>query len=81
MSPIFNNSSVKVNLTKAQVEAMITQAVRDSFPNFVADKISFNVTKQTDMGHEVSGTTFEGVDIVLKPSETRNSSYSDWDRD
>jgi hypothetical protein len=77
MNPIFNNSSVKVNLTKAQVEAMITQAVRASFPNFVADKISFNVSTQTDMRHQVSGTTFEGVDIVLKPSETRNPSYCD----
>jgi hypothetical protein len=78
MNPIFNNSPVKVNLTKAQVEAMIAQAVRDSFPNFVADQISFNVSTQTDMRHEVSGTTFDGVDIVLKPSEPRNSSY--WDR-
>ena len=78
MDPIFNNSPVKVNLTKAQVEAMITKAVRDSFPNFVADKTSFNVSTQTDMRHEVSGTTFDGVEIVLKPLETRNSSH--WDR-
>jgi len=78
MNPIFNNSPVRVNLTKAQVEAMITQAVRDSFPNFVADKISFKVSTQTDMRHEVSGTTFEGVDIVLKPLSNSNSSY--WER-
>ncbi len=77
MNPIFNNSPVRLNLTKAQVEAMLKQAVRDSFPSFVADKISFNVSTQTDMRHEISGTTFEGVDIVLKPSETRKSSYLD----
>jgi hypothetical protein len=78
MNSIFNNSPVKVNLTKAQVEAMITQAVRDSFPNFTVDQISFNVSTQTDMRHEVSGTTFKGVEIVLKPSNTSNLSY--WDR-
>jgi hypothetical protein len=81
MNPIFNNSPVKVNLTKAQVEAMITQAVRESFPNLTADKISFKVSIQIDMRHEVSGTTFEGVDIVLKPRNTlSNSNSSYWDR-
>ena len=81
MNPIFNNSPVKVNLTKAQVEAMITQAVRESFPNFTADKISFKDSTQTDTRHEVSGTTFEGVDIVLKPSNTSGYSTSSyWDR-
>ena len=75
MNPIFNNSPVKVNLTKAQVEAMITQAVRESFPNFTADEISFKVSTQTDMRNEISGSTFEGVDIVLKPSNLSN-----WDR-
>jgi hypothetical protein len=75
MNTIFSNSPVRVNLTKAQVEAMITQAVRESFPNFIADKISFKVSAQTDMRHEVSGTTFEGVDIVLKPSNTSNFSH------
>ena len=78
MSNLFNNTPVRVSLTKTQIEVLIRQEVGKSFPNFVADKISFNVSTQTDMGHEVSGTTFEGVDIVLKPSETRNPSY--WDR-
>jgi hypothetical protein len=75
MNPIFNNSPVKVNLTKAQVEAMIRQEVGKSFPNFVADGISFKVSTQTDIRHEISGSTFEGVDIVLKPSNLSN-----WER-
>jgi hypothetical protein len=78
MSNLFNNTPVRVSLTKTQIEALIRQEVGKSFPNFVADQISFNASTQTDMRHEVSGTTFEGVEIVLKPSETRNSSY--WDR-
>ena len=81
MNPIFNNSPVKVNLTKAQVEEMIKQAVRESFPNFTADKISFKVSAQRDMRNEISGTTFEGVDITLNPSNTSGySTSSHWDR-
>ena len=57
-----------MNLTKAQVEALIKEAVGQSFPNFVADGILFKVSTQTDMRHEISGASFEGVDIVLKPS-------------
>lgn len=78
MNPIFNNSPVKVNLTKAQIEELIRQEVGRSFPNFVADGISFKVSTQTDMRHEISGTTFEGVDIVLKSRNTSN--LSNWDR-
>lgn len=79
MNPILNNSPVRVNLTKAQVEALIEQAVEQSFPNFVADTISFKVSTQTDNRHEVCGTTFEGVNVVLKPSSSSsNSSY--WGR-
>jgi hypothetical protein len=75
MSSIFSNSPVRVNLTKAQIEALIRQEVGRSFPNFAADVISFKVSTQTDMRHEISGTTFEGVDIVLKPSH-----LTPWDR-
>jgi hypothetical protein len=75
MSSIFSNSPVRVNLTKAQIEALIKQEVGRSFPNFAADVISFKVSTQTDMRHEISGTTFEGVDIVLKTSH-----LTPWDR-
>jgi hypothetical protein len=75
MSTIFSNSPVRVNLTKAQIEALINQEVLRSFPNFVADSISFKVSTQTDMRREISGTTFEGVDLVLKPSN-----LTPWDR-
>jgi hypothetical protein len=78
MSSIFSNSPVRVNLTKAQIEALIKQEVGRSFPNFSADEISFKVSTQTDMRHEISGTTFEGVDIVLKPLSTSSNSY--WDK-
>jgi hypothetical protein len=49
MSSIFSNSPVRVNLTKAQIEALIKQEVGRSFPNFSADEISFKVSTQTDM--------------------------------
>jgi hypothetical protein len=75
MSTIFSTSPVRVNLTKAQIEALIKQEVGRSFPNFAADVISFKVSTQTDMRHEISGTTFEGVDIVLKTSH-----LTPWDR-
>jgi hypothetical protein len=78
MSSIFSNSPVRVNLTKAQIEALIKQEVGRSFPNFAADVISFKVSTQTDVRHEISGTTFEGVDIVLKPLSTSSNSY--WDK-
>jgi hypothetical protein len=78
MSTIFSNSPVRLNLTRAQIEALIKQEVGRSFPNFAADVISFKVSTQTDVRHEISGTTFEGVDIVLKPLSTSSNSY--WDK-
>jgi hypothetical protein len=78
MSNLFDNSPFKTSLTKTQIETLIKQEIERSCPNFTVNQISFNVTTQTDMRHEVSGTTFEGVDIVLKPSGTSKSSY--WDR-
>ena len=67
MNTDFSNSPQTVNLSKDQVEAIIRQEIGRSFPNFVAEGISFKVSTQTDMQHEVSGPIFEGVDIVLKP--------------
>jgi len=78
MSNLFDNSPFKTSLTKTQIENLIKQEIGRSYPNFTVNQISFKVTTQKDMRHEVSGTTFEGVDIVLKPSETRKS--SNWDR-
>ena len=74
-----------MNLTKAQIEALIKQEVSRSFPNFVADTLSFKVSTQTDMRNEISGTTFEGVDVVLKPLSTAHTpgtsfSASYWDK-
>lgn len=80
MNTIFSNSPVRVSLTKAQIEELIKQEVLRTFPNFVADKISFQVSTQTDMRHEISGTTFEGVDVVLKPTAATNFSSSYWDK-
>lgn len=63
-------TKMTANLSRVDLEALLTKAMQEQFPGHVVKRVDFNVSDISDPRASNPSYSFTGADVVMEPKRT-----------